>query len=233
MPAFIGPRLRNGRTRTNRKRVQKVEIVSKPKRSGYGKIQRMPFKQHMIVKLKYATNLNVASALGVYSENQFRLNSIFDPDLTNVGHQPYMYDTYATMYNKYRVLKVAYKFTGQLNTAAISAMTILPNNNTSSSVGNVDLAIESPYGKFKVLSGPGAEAETLTGTIDLATFTGRTKAQYSADDLYESQIGTSPAEVMVLHIGIAGLTATSVSLLGVLELFYTVELFDPVQLSQS
>lgn len=218
---------------TSTKRATPVVIVKKQKKSGYGKIQRIPFKNHTIVKMKYSTLFNISSALGVYSENAFRMNSIFDPDLTNVGHQPYSYDTYAQFYNKYRVLKFEYKITAQVSPAVISIMTVLPNNNTSASVGLSDLAIESTYGKFKLLSGVGAQSETLRGSIDLASFNGRTKAQYSADDTFESQYGGNPAEVMVLHVGVGGATATNCSLLGIAELWYTVEMFDPIQLSQS
>lgn len=216
------------------KRVQKVEIVKKrPRRSVYGKISRMPFKNHTIVTMKYSQFISVTTASGVYNETAFRMNSIFDPDFTGGGHQPYGYDAYATFYNKYRVLKMKYKIVGQLSSAAVSVLTVLPNNNTTASAGNAELAAESTYGKFGLLSGVGAEPVTIKGSIDLARFNGRTKQAYHADDLFEAIYNQSPSEIMTLHVGIGGATATTTTLLGIVEIWYTVELFDPLQLAQS
>jgi len=218
---------------TSTKRATPVVIVKKQRKSGYGKIQRIPFKNHTIVRMKYASLINITSVLGAYAEASYRMNSIFDPDFTGGGHQPYSRDTYAQLYNKYRVLKLEYKVTAQSDGTAVSIMTALPNNNQSASIGSSELALESTYGKFKIISGTGSPAETLRGSIDLANFTGRNKAQYSADDLYESVFGSDPSEVMVLHIGFGGVTATTIRLQGSVELWYTVEMFDPLQLAQS
>jgi len=47
--------------------------------------------------------LNAAvGALGIY---QFRTNSLFDPDLTGTGHQPYGFDQWKTYYGTYMVTR--------------------------------------------------------------------------------------------------------------------------------
>jgi len=218
---------------TSTKRATPVVIVKKQRKSGYGKIQRIPFKNHTIVRMKYAALFNITSVLGAYAETAYRMNSIFDPDYTGGGHQPYSRDTYAQLYNKYRVLKFEYKVTAQSDGTAVSIMTAVPNNNQANPIGATDLATESTYGKFKIISGTGSPAETLRGSIDLANFNGRTKAQYSADDLFESTMGSDPSEIMVFHLGFGGVTATTIRLQGCFEAWYTVEMFDPLQLSQS
>lgn len=43
--------------------------------------------------------------IGVTTLNQFKLNSIFDPDLTGSGNQPLGRDTYANIYDYYKVLE--------------------------------------------------------------------------------------------------------------------------------
>lgn len=64
----------------------------------------MPFK------LKYSDAFNLASdaTLTSYTGSQyvFRLNSLYDPDLTGTGHQPYGFDQYAALFNRYKVDKV-------------------------------------------------------------------------------------------------------------------------------
>lgn len=212
--------------------VQKVEIVKHQKRSGYGSIQRKPFKDHVIVKMSYAEMFKLATTTGAYNEYIYRLNSIFDPDFTGVGHQPYGFDTYSTIYSKYRVLKVKWHITGQMDTTVYSTLTVLPNNSLTS-VGSSSLAMETPRSKYKQLVGPGGTPVEIRGTLDLASFNGRSKAQYSADDLFEATMTTNPNEVMGLHIGLSNLSGVTGTFSGNIVLEYTVELFDPLQLAQS
>jgi hypothetical protein len=65
-----------------------------------------PFPQRWNGLLTYATNsaLAVSAGTGVFgAENVFRLNSLFDPDYTFAGHQPYGFDTLTSVYNSYLV----------------------------------------------------------------------------------------------------------------------------------
>ena len=62
-----------------------------------------PFPALMRCRLRYSTNLSLNATSGVIAYNLFRCNSIFDPDYTGVGHQPYGHDTYQQIYNHYRV----------------------------------------------------------------------------------------------------------------------------------
>lgn len=61
-----------------------------------------------ICRLKYAETFSPAITAGVPYWYFFNLNSPFDPNRTGVGHQPYGFDTLATIYNRYRVYKVSY-----------------------------------------------------------------------------------------------------------------------------
>jgi hypothetical protein len=45
------------------------------------------------------------NALGVANTyHQFRANSLYDPDLSGIGHQPMFHDNYSQLYQKYRVI---------------------------------------------------------------------------------------------------------------------------------
>jgi len=52
-----------------------------------------PFPQSLFTKLTYADEIALAPTIGSYSVNTFSANSLFDPDVTGVGHQPAYYDT--------------------------------------------------------------------------------------------------------------------------------------------
>lgn len=62
------------------------------------------FPKKIITILRYIDQYSMTSTLGGASTVVFRMNSLFDPDFTNAGHQPLYFDRYAAIYNNYRVL---------------------------------------------------------------------------------------------------------------------------------
>lgn len=64
------------------------------------------FPQKLFAKLTYNdTGFTATPAVGnsYLVQQAFRGNSIYDPDATGVGVQPYYYDTFAGVYSRYRV----------------------------------------------------------------------------------------------------------------------------------
>lgn len=54
-------------------------------------------------KLRYSALVRAASPLGVPAAYTFRLNSLYDPDYTGTGAQPYGFDQLSAFYNNYCV----------------------------------------------------------------------------------------------------------------------------------
>jgi len=78
--AYIKRRVRKAMKKYRRKqRNQELGMVNK---------SLQPIPNRYICKMKYATHVNT-TATGAYV---FRINSLFDPDNTGIGHQPYGYD---------------------------------------------------------------------------------------------------------------------------------------------
>jgi len=71
------------------------------------------YQNEMIVRLPYCYHSSYSLAQGL-TANQFKVNSIFDPDLTGISgnYQPTGRDTWAAIYNYYKVLevKIYYQF---------------------------------------------------------------------------------------------------------------------------
>lgn len=69
------------------------------------------YNNNYTVKLTYADNFKHDIAInGSASIAQvFRMNSIFDPDVTGTGHQPVMRDLWASQYDYYTVIQADYK----------------------------------------------------------------------------------------------------------------------------
>lgn len=62
------------------------------------------FPDRLRTKLHYCDVVQLTASAGSPGIWQFRLNSLYDPDLTGVGHQPQWYDQLSAVYQYYQVL---------------------------------------------------------------------------------------------------------------------------------
>lgn len=84
-----------------------------------------PFPQRLSCVLRYAQSVNLDAPAGLAAAHLFRANSIFDPDYSTTGHQPYGHDTYQSIYNHYVVDK--------------AVITVSPNSVPSNSTLGISL----------------------------------------------------------------------------------------------
>lgn len=218
------------------KRGKKSKKSFKGKRRGYKTINIVkkslnPLPQRFITKMKYAetVTLNVGTSYAY----QFNLNSIYDPNRTGIGHQPYGHDQLLALYNRYRVIGVKYSiFMATGSTGQPLMFSAVPANEVQIFSGT-DEARENPRARFAIQM-PGGNPVKITGYVSLPSLVGRTKAQYMADDRYQAAYGASPLELAILNIQaqIANTSALAeVSANVMLE--YIVESFDIKNLGQS
>lgn len=64
-----------------------------------------PFPTSQIIKLRYCETIELDASTAATNIYYFRANSIYDPNFSGTGHQPYAHDTLATVYNHYQVVK--------------------------------------------------------------------------------------------------------------------------------
>lgn len=214
---FVGRKSRNAKARVN----------------GLVNTALQPIPQRFITRMKYAETYAPGNASG-QSPWRLNLNSIFDPNRTGTGHQPYSHDTMASLYNRYRVIACNYLVTVYSSQGATLQVAALPANEEFAATSISDYR-ENPRCKYMV-QGTGAPVKFLKGKVYLPALTGRTKAQYMADDRYQAQFGASPSELMILNLNTQQLDESSLASTGTVyqvTLTYTVELFDPKNLGQS
>lgn len=191
-----------------------------------------PIPQRSIIKHKYATSVNTLTPSGLY---YFNLNSMWDPDRSGVGHQPYGRDTFAGLYNQYRVIGCKYTVEVSSNSGTILVGTYVGNEQfTYVAVGgDFNELKENPRARF-VSQAPGGQIKKIHGYASCASILGRTKAQYMADEATAAQVNNNPGENCVLTIATAttaGVPQTGASVMVMLE--FITEWFDPVSLVPS
>lgn len=191
-----------------------------------------PFGARWAGKLKYVDKFNTSTVSGIYNEQLFNLNSLFDPDRTGVGHQPLGFDQLNVIYQRYRVLKTSYRLTmvNSDQTGSIALVTAV--NNSTASLASVAYALEEGYSSFRIRNAF-ADPNIISATVVLNSLTGNSLIAYRSDDAYAALVTASPTELMILHIGLEGTTALSASVQYYIEMEFDCEFWDPLQLAQS
>lgn len=192
-----------------------------------------PVAQRYICKQKYSDTVTT-DANGLFT---FNLNSVFDPNRTGIGHQPYGFDTMATLYNRYRVISCGWRiYANAVPGVANYMVAAMPANEVLTILSTSEWR-ENPRAKY-VMASAGGAVPVLSGKTYLPSLVGRTKFQYMADDRYQAQVTASPNELAILNIataaigtGFSGESTNTGQFHIVLE--YTVEYFDVKHLAQS
>lgn len=142
-----------------------------------------PFPATAKARLRYSTVVALNSTAGTPAHYLFRATSIFDPDYTGIGHQPYGHDTYQGIYNHYQVDRCV--------------ITMQPTNHVDSIYGidvNDDITVEPDYdtirekkgSTFSVITGGPQNQRILSKTYNKNFFTNKSDLKAS--------FGSNPAE---------------------------------------
>jgi len=167
---------------------------------GYG------FPDRYACKLKYVQKLSFTGSV-TPSNQVFRLDSLYDPDLSGIGHQPRYFDQIAGLYNQYLVTRCDWKL--EFVNANSNAVTIgVAASDTSIATLPPDELCELNYSKSKVLGlSTGASVCTIRGGISLSELHGQPNRD-SDPDMY-AIVSASPQETSYLTIGVNSLDGTN------------------------
>lgn len=165
---------------------------------------RHAFPDRLFCKLTYADELSLTATTGGVYTQQYAINDLFDPDYTNSGtnHQPYLFDTYATMYNKYRVYGCKYYLYIVNNTDDVpSYITVNARDDVNTPTSTALQFMEQGNCKQCILSGQeGQNRKVLKGYFGIHKLLGISKKAYKEEpDLRESVSG-SPVNRVFMNI---------------------------------
>ncbi len=186
--------------------------------------------------LKYNTIINLSNAATTGASHKFKLNSIFDPDDTGAGHQPYGFDTVSSIYSKYTVIKVRYEieFGPTSNRLMVGILTSSQSPTSVTTAATYTLAAESPFSKSKVLAFSGGIPATFKGSVTMNELMGLTPQQLISDDQYSASVTSDPSQLVYLMIFSYNPTSTNPVVTDVnVTLWMESVMFDPFLQNQS
>jgi hypothetical protein len=97
------------------------------------------------VTLVYQENSIPFAASPTPAAQVFRVNSLFDPNLTGTGHQPDFFDQWKTMYSEYLVTGVRAEITICNNSSTVSAFVVATFSDVNNSTNSVESLSENKY----------------------------------------------------------------------------------------
>jgi len=175
--------------------------------------------------------------LTTVAQNQvMRLNSVFDPDVSGAGTQPYLFDQMVDKYNRYRVLSTTWKVT--FSSPSLSTHVLVVPTNADMTTAVVDAptytgATMLPYAHSTIVSGSGGISYSIDAAMSLHTLNGVSMAEYKSDDRFASTVSTSPIELMRLNVCTYNSNTATSTIFCEVQMEFRTLLFDPIVVAAS
>lgn len=177
------------------------------------------FPSRLQTTLPYADQFNLqGTALSAVfgTERSFRLNSLYDPDFTSTGHQPYGFDQITPFYAKYLVhsVDVQVTFTDPGGDGLFVGAYVKAYDDTSTLTNaSISQAIERPTVFCKALNDSGRQVVVYRKRINCWEALGLTKAQYDNNwQQTAASTAANPNIVPYFSIAVADANASSPAL---------------------
>jgi len=197
------------------------------------------FPDRFKTKIRYCDVITFSDTAGTTQSNTFRLNSIYDPDLSGVGHQPMYHDQLALVYGRYRVtgskitIKFAMKSSPSLAAAEVgpTGVGIVCSANSSFASSGISTMMEQNNNTCKVL-GDKSSGDSIVTCVQ--TFVpARDLGNGAVDDSNASAFGNNPAQVFYAHAFKVdqGSVASNIKMYVTIE--YALEVFQRLEIAAS
>lgn len=189
------------------------------------------FPAQIYTKLVYNDFIDLSGGANPYQTYTFRLNSIYDPDYTGVGHQPMLRDELSAIYNRYQVTGCSAKVDWVVSTTAGSNLccTLLPN--VTASVPTINESIPELSKSTSVTLGVPTGGNMAR---QRRYFNIKSIGQNHDVGNFQSLMSGNPSQQAFLHLIVQSLDKVTVpDVYAKVELTYYVRLFDRIMLAQS
>lgn len=188
------------------------------------------------VTMTYFEAVGLTSTSGIPGTHSFNLASIFDPDFTGVGHQPYGHDQWAAFYQKYYVSSatISVKWSNiATNNIPHKVFVLLDKDNTTDT--NLDTRMEQTRGRgAKTLLANSNNVQTTYAKYSAKPFFGIKNIK--DDHQLKAAFSASPTLPAYAKIGIQPIDSVSTSaaiIYGEVTIRFSVVMFDPIPFTGS
>lgn len=182
----------------------------------------------IFVKLVYSEDLIFNQGSGTLGYNVYRGNSLFDPDLTGTGGQPYFFDQWAAFYQNYRVhgsaIRVIWNATGG---TCVAINTMIAPACSSTAMGSSEILQEQPRCKTTTLrmGATGIGQAMQRHYSSTARQMGVKRMTVKTENDYAPLTSASPTSGWYWHIGNYERTGATMALTAQVKLTYFAEFF--------
>lgn len=164
-----------------------------------------PFPAKVTAVMRYNATITLAAdQAGAPVHHIFRANSIFDPDQTGLGHQPYGHDTYMQIYNHYKV-----------NSATIVVTSLSNNKGMLGCTVTDDTTVNGDFDTVKEIKGT-----RMTPLNDGSEFNGKVVQYFNRNQIFDQNIdglganfGQNPSEKSYFDVWYTAQTEVATSTL--------------------
>lgn len=225
-----GRKRRAGKSRSKSRRAKRI-LAPVPMRISNSGVPRT-----LRATMKYVTHIPLTSGVVALQEHIFRAFSIYDPDVTGVGHQPLAHDQWAQLYRKYRVLnsKISVKCVNELvptlgaNYTATTCVLAVAEQGVP--ISNSETLAEYPSAKTRYIGNyQGASAD-----MSLEAISPRDSGTLgSLDNNWAASFGANPTLDLYYHVIADRRGSAQVDVRAQVTIEYDVYLYDAIDLSGS
>lgn len=170
---------------------------------------RWTCKMHYTDRYTLSTDATL-STLG--TQHKWNLNSLYDPDQTGVGHQPYGFDQLSGLYQRYKVTAVRFEFIFSDPSAdglLLNWQFLNPTQTSQSLTGSDPNTVrERPNTGYVVMNERGEQVRTRIIYMPIHRAAQITKLQFDADqEDYTAQFTANPVNMPQLAVAVANMDA--------------------------
>lgn len=195
------------------------------------------FPPSVSVCFKYADQVSISTTAGVGFQYVFRGNSLFDPDVTSSGHQPYGFDQWKAIYQRYCVFASWIRVSVSLDIPLPVKILLLPTQLDSSVVTSdtFESLIEQPYCKWRTgQSSNGQDLQSLTHYMSTSKIMGQAPYLIENDDNLYALSNANPLNPWYWILGVNSPQGDSSQTYKIdIEMRFWAKLFDPQPVSAS
>lgn len=173
-----------------------------------------PFRPFYNCRMTYTTtDVLSVGAVGVFgTEKIFRLNSLYDPDYSGTGHQPYGFDQLAGLYRKYMVnaIKISIVFDDPDQDSLVVAVQLQPSSSSQTLTGSdADAVKERPMAVTRCINNTGSQIVRVNQYMTMSKIEGISPLQWKTQmDQYGALATANPTLTPYIRLAVGNVRSS-------------------------